>query len=102
MKTQSYIKKDLEEVLKAVSLAFAVDPADIIGRRRYGWIINPRFCTYFLLRKKGWSFEAVAQACGGRDHGAIMHGIKTLKDRIETEKALGKALVRLREEGYEL
>jgi chromosomal replication initiator protein len=102
MKTQSYIKKDLEEVLKAVAAAFAVKPRDIIGRRRFGWLINPRFTTYFLLRKKGWSFEAVAQACGGRDHGAVMHGIKTLQDRIETEKALGKALVRLREEGYEL
>jgi len=102
MKTQSYIKKDLEEVLKAVGLAFAVDPKDIIGRRRHGWLINPRFCTYYLLRQKGWSLAAVGEACGKRDHGSVLHGVKTLKDRIETEKALGKALVRLRQVGYEL
>ena len=102
MKTQSYIKEDLEEVLKAVGLAFAVDPKDIIGRRRHGWLINPRFCTYYLLRQKGWSLAAVGEACGKRDHGSVLHGVKTLKDRIETEKALGKALVRLRQVGYAL
>lgn len=102
MKTENYIKKDLEEVLKAVAAAFAVKPKDIIGRRRFGWLINPRFATYYLLRKKGWSLAAVGEACGKRDHGAVLHGLKTLQGRIETEKALGKALVRLREEGYEL
>ena len=88
--------------MTAVSAAFAVDPEDIIGRGRQGWVINPRFCTYFLLRQRGWSLVAVGEACGNRDHGAVLHGIKTLKDRIETEKALGKALVRLRGEGYDL
>ena len=101
MKT-NYIEKDLKEVLKAVAAAFAVKPKDIIGPRRFGWLINPRFTTYFLLRKKGWSLAAVGEACGKRDHGAVLHGLKTLQGRIETEKALGKALVRLREEGYDL
>ena len=98
----SGIIPDRDAIVGAVASAFRVTPEEILSRRRHEYIINARFCLYSLLYQKGWSLVAVGQACGRRDHGSVLHGIKTLKGRLEVERNLFKSIDALKELGYEL
>jgi chromosomal replication initiation ATPase DnaA len=42
-----------------------------------------------LLRSRfEWSYERIGSVCGGRDHGTVMHGIATLRDRRTQSRVL--------------
>jgi len=75
--------------------AFHVDVAEIRGYSRAVPIVTARHTAWWLLRNCGWTLAWIGGQFG-RDHGTILHGLRSLSARIETESALRTTLEKLR------
>ena len=54
---------------------FCVEPEDLLGPSRFGFLIPARFALYKALSERGWSYAAIGRFVGGRDHTTIIHGV---------------------------
>lgn len=93
----------MEVALEAVSESTGVSTSAILGERRPADVSEARFFLYKILKhevggKVGadilvntLSYEDIGVFVGGRDHGSIIHGVKTLNDRLSYDKGMRKA-----------
>tara|TARA_R100000808_G_scaffold9623_1_gene26268 strand:+ start:1306 stop:1620 length:315 start_codon:yes stop_codon:yes gene_type:complete len=100
-KARTNIEDDVHELLGVVCRAFGVQEFEVLGPTREDAIIIPRFALYSLLRGRMHSYTKIGNALG-KDHGTIMYGVRSLKNRIATEKKMRKAVEVLEREGYTL
>ena len=82
----------IRSVLMLTSYHFNV-PADIIlGTRRAGPCITPRWVWYYLCYQFGFTLTMIAKYAG-RDHTTVVYGIKTIRGRIDmNEKRIIEAV----------
>lgn len=70
------VKKDPEEVVKAVSEYYQVGKRALLGDSRARPVARPRQILMYLLRTHlGISLEETGRLVGGRDHTTVMHAV---------------------------
>ena len=87
---RSVNRSELDKVVGAASLVWNQKPQDIVGRRRTGAFIEPRHSVMMVLYERGHSMVQIGKALDGRDHGAVLHGLRNVRAWIETDKKFRK------------
>lgn len=83
---ESEPKSIMATILKVVSNHFKLSPSLILGPRRNEFITLPRFYCFYLSRElSNASLSQVGMTFGNRDHGTVIHGIKALRNRMDTQ-----------------
>ena len=79
----------IDAIQRSVADAFDVRLADMTSRRRPKSIAEPRQIAMFLSRRMTKSsLIEIGETFGGRDHGTVIHAVKQVKARMETDPAL--------------
>ena len=88
-------------VVRLVAAHFALQPADLTGRKRTAEIANARQIAMFLLREENeLSLPAIGEQLGGRDHSTIKYGVDKIAADLEGDENLRRTIAALREKIY--
>ena len=75
----------LQAIIDAVTQFYNVKLQDLQSRRRHKSITEPRQVCMWLARKNTrFSLEEIGGYFGGRDHTTVMHSIKTVDQRCQS------------------
>lgn len=70
----------IETIQKVVSEHYQISRADMLGKKRPREIAYPRQVAMYLIRQHTkHSLQEIGNAFGGRDHGTVIHAIKTVE-----------------------
>jgi chromosomal replication initiator protein len=94
-------KLTIEEILQVVARHYSLDEAELVGRSRRKEIAQARQMVMYLAREEtNASLPKIGQSLGGRDHTTVMHGIEKIASQIETNNALRRDAIAIREQLY--
>lgn len=80
------VKKDPEEVIKAVSEYYQIGKRSLLGDSRARPFARPRQVLMYLLRTHlGISLEETGRLSGGRDHTTVMHAVGKITELATTD-----------------
>ena len=83
----------LQQIIDTVTDYYGVKLSDLQSRRRHKSVTEPRQVCMWLVRKHTrFSLEEIGGYFGGRDHTTVMHSIKTVDQRSETDQEFGRGL----------
>ncbi|MGB9731773.1 MULTISPECIES: chromosomal replication initiator protein DnaA [Calditerrivibrio] len=87
------IKKDIivtpESVINAVCSYFNVKLQEIKSKNRSRVISYPRQVAMYILREKlNLPLQDIANIFGGRNHSTVLHSIKEIQNRIQSDQEL--------------
>ena len=89
----------LQAIIDAVTAFYNVKLQDLQSRRRHKSITEPRQICMWLARKNTrFSLEEIGGYFGGRDHTTVMHSIKTVDGRSETDPTYAAQVQQLNEQ----
>ena len=89
----------LQAIIDAVTGFYNVKLQDLQSRRRHKSIAEPRQICMWLARKNTrFSLEEIGGYFGGRDHTTVMHSIKTVDGRSETDPVYAAQVQQLNEQ----
>lgn len=89
----------LQVIIDAVTNFYNVKLQDLQSRRRHKSITEPRQICMWLARKNTrFSLEEIGGYFGGRDHTTVMHSIKTVDGRSETDPTYAAQVQQLNEQ----
>ena len=72
-----------------VSEQFGVPTSDILSKKRDKNYVLPRHVFIYLAKKHTDSTQKViGQFLGGLDHSSVIHGIRSIEDKIKTDETL--------------
>ena len=72
----------IADIQQRVADEFGLRVADINGRRRTAAIAHSRQVAMFLARRHtSSSLQDIGAAFGGRDHGTVLHAMRTIEDK---------------------
>jgi chromosomal replication initiator protein len=92
-----------EHVIKAVAVAFGVDPKEMLGRDRSRDVALPRQVAMYMLREDAnISLPQIGDALGGRDHTTVMYACDKIADLLERDDRLRRKIVNIREQLFGL
>ena len=87
----------IEEIVKKVSEISNVPEKEIVGKSRKMEIAQARQVSMFLSREVlGKSLSGIGMYFGGRDHTTVMHAIKTISEKIDTDDVISNTISKLR------
>ena len=87
----------IEEIVKKVSKVSNVPEKEIVGKSRKMEIAQARQVSMFLSREiLGKSLSGIGMYFGGRDHTTVMHAIKTISEKVNTDDAISNTISKLR------
>jgi chromosomal replication initiator protein len=76
----------LEHIIAVVTDHYNVRLSDLQSKRKHKSVAEPRqLCMWLARQRTRFSLEEIGGHFGGRDHTTVMHSIKTVNDRINTE-----------------
>jgi len=79
-------KIQIQTIIDAVTDYFGVKVTDLQSKRRQRSIAQPRqLCMYLARKHTRYSLEEIGGYFGGRDHTTVMHAVRTIDDRRETD-----------------
>jgi chromosomal replication initiator protein len=88
-----------ERIITAVSQQFGVEEERILGRERSRAVAFPRQVAMYLIRAETpASLPQIGQTLGGRDHTTIMYGCEKISNLLETDEALRRQVMQIREQ----
>jgi chromosomal replication initiator protein len=80
---------NIEGIQKRVADHFQIRHSDMQSKRRPNAIAFPRQIAMYLCRQlTRHSLQEVGDAFGGRDHGTVIHAIKTVENMMETDNSV--------------
>jgi hypothetical protein len=80
-----------DPVLDVVARVSGVPVGDLLGAGRTRHVSAARQVAMYALREvRGFSYPAIGQALGGRDHTTAMHGIERVRRAVAESQPLGK------------
>lgn len=86
----------IADIQQRVADEFGVKLADINGRRRTAAIAHPRQVAMFLARRHtSSSLQDIGAAFGGRDHGTVLHAMRTIEEKLQSDSSLRETLDRV-------
>jgi len=87
-----------EQIVAAVASHYGLSEKELVGRSRRRTISRPRQLAMFLIREElGTSLPQIGELLGGRDHTTIMHGCEKIGTEIETDEALRRDWLTIKE-----
>jgi len=79
----------IEGIQRKVAEGFDIRMSDMSSKRRPNNIAVPRMVAMYLSRQMtNKSLMEIGEAFGGRDHGTVLHAVKTIKEKISTDPSL--------------
>ena len=91
------IDMTIEEIVKKVSEISSVPEKEIVGKSRKMEIAQARQVSMFLSREiLGKSLSGIGIYFGGRDHTTVMHAIKTISEKVDTDDVISNTISKLR------
>jgi len=76
----------IQTIITAVTDYYNVKVTDLQSKRRQRSIAQPRqLCMYLARKHTRYSLEEIGGYFGGRDHTTVMHAVRTINDRRETD-----------------
>lgn len=86
----------IQTIIAAVTEFFNVKVTDLQSKRRQRSIALPRqVCMYLARRYTRFSLEEIGGYFGGRDHTTVMHAVRTIEGRRETDQDFAKSVTAL-------
>ena len=102
---QDFIRIDQEKrfdprtILKVVATRYNIAPESIKGKRRTNSIVVPRQVAMYLIRiLTGMPLADIGKIFGNRDHTTVLYACDRVKDMIETDIEIARAVQELEEE----
>jgi chromosomal replication initiator protein len=87
----------IEKIVRKVSEISGVSEQDIVGKSRKMEIAEARQVSMFLSREiLGRSLSGIGVFFGGRDHTTVMHAVKTISDKIDSNQKMKDSVNTLR------
>ncbi|MEM8799781.1 MAG: chromosomal replication initiator protein DnaA [Pseudomonadota bacterium] len=89
----------IDEILRKVSAHYGLRLSDLLSPRRARSVSQPRQVAMYLAKRLTTrSLPEIGRKFGNRDHTTIMHGIKKITERLETDSALEQDIRTLKRE----
>ena len=89
----------IEDVVRKVSGASNIPEKEIVGKSRKMEIAEARQISMYLCRKIiGTSLKNIGVYFGGRDHTTVMHAVKTIQLKQESNNRVGKIITNITQE----
>lgn len=86
----------IQTILETITSYYDVKLGDLLSKRRHKSIALPRQVGMWLARKyTRYSLEEIGDYFGGRDHTTVMHAVRTVDTRKESEESLKTDVSRL-------
>lgn len=83
------------DFVEATAHFTGVSREEIVSRRRFKPITNARKVVYFLARKHGYSYPAIATRVGLTDHCAVIYGRKMAMWMMERDSEFAALVSRV-------
>jgi hypothetical protein len=88
----------VNHIQHAVSAYYDLHPSTMVSQRRGYAIAHPRQVAMYLASElTPKSLPAIGRCFGGRDHTTVIHAIRAVRRRIETDPAIATDVEVLRE-----
>ncbi len=87
-KEQTMKKMTILDIQTAVARKFNVDLSQINSKERTQSLVTPRQVAMFISRKYTANSLEEIGAAFEKKHATILHGVKTIQQRLETERDL--------------
>jgi len=89
----------LQQIIDVVTQYYNVKLSDLQSRRRHKSVTEPRqVCMYLARQHTRFSLEEIGGYFGGRDHTTVMHSIRTVGNRSDTESTFAQQITHLNEQ----
>lgn len=76
----------IESIQRRVAEGFDIRITDMTSKRRPANIAVPRMVAMYLSRKlTSKSLQEIGESFGGRDHGTVLHAVKTVEGKMKTD-----------------
>jgi len=90
-----------DRIISAVADHFGIDEDRLLSRDRSRQVALPRQVAMFLIREEtDASLPQIGDVLGGRDHTTVMYGCDKIAARLETDDALRRQVIAVRERLY--
>lgn len=87
------VPRTIQDIAEAVVQHFSVRLADLLGKRRHKSIALPRQTAMYLARRlTRLSLEEIGAYFGGRDHSTVLHAIRTIEARRQSDEDVERAI----------
>jgi chromosomal replication initiator protein len=89
----------IQQIIDTVTRFYDVKLTDLLSKRRHKSIALPRQVGMWLARQHTrYSLEEIGGYFGGRDHTTVMHAIKAIRTRRESDPSLDQDVARLEQQ----
>ncbi len=89
-------RAEIHAIIATVTEFYGVKLTDLQSKRRQRSIALPRqVCMFLARRHTRHSLEEIGGYFGGRDHTTVMHAVKTVEERRETDPEFNKVVATL-------
>lgn len=96
LRDEPVARLSIKEIQQCVADEFNLRVADLNGRRRTVNIAHPRQIAMFLARHhSGCSLQDIGAAFGGREHGTVIHAMRTIEQKLLEDEELRSTLNRM-------
>lgn len=86
----------VNEIIRAVSAECRVSVIDIVSARCAKKVVLPRHIAMLLARRlTHLSMSQIGQRMGGRDHTTILHGVRSIEQKLASDPALAEVVERI-------
>tara|TARA_R100000808_G_scaffold2016_2_gene8533 strand:+ start:778 stop:1140 length:363 start_codon:yes stop_codon:yes gene_type:complete len=102
-KAKRYSAKDIpDEIIYDCAEAAGVSLGQMMGKGREQRVVEARWMCYRILYPMGFSLSVIG-ARFNRDHGTVLHGLKTIQQRLDTNDRLMRPIVKaIKMKGYKI
>jgi chromosomal replication initiator protein len=91
-----------EDIIAAVAKRFGLEEEQLIGRNRSKAIALARQVAMYLIREEtANSLPKIGDTLGGRDHSTILYGCDKISEQLETNEALRRDVMAIREQLFQ-
>lgn len=89
----------IDAIQRLVAERFDIRLADMTSRRRPASIAGPRQIAMYLSRRMTkCSLMEIGEAFGGRDHGTVIHAVRKVGHRLETDAEIRSRVLQIESE----
>lgn len=80
--------RKIQVIQETVAIAYGVTVEEMVGQRRRAWMVLPRHVAMWIARTfTGFPCATIADAFGGRDHGAVIHACRAMDNKRAQDAA---------------
>lgn len=90
-----------KQVLQAVGEYFTISREDLTGNSRKKELVVPRQIAMFIMREEiGYSYPAIGQELGGRDHTTAIHAYTKIQKEVATNDKISQDILLIKQKLY--